>query len=215
MVGTGPGTGGAIAERFARARHIVVVTRRRGDETALLVEKIEQNGGVAHGLGCDARNEQQVVELVERVEHDIGPIQVAVHNIGANIRFPIRETTVRKYYKVWEMAALSGFLMGREVAKCMVPRGEGTILFTGATASVRGGNGFAAFAGAMHAKRALSQSMARELGPQGIHVAHVVIDGAIDTVLVRERFPDIVESRPSDGILNPADIAENYYQLHR
>ena len=97
----------------------------------------------------------------------------------------------------------------------MVPRGEGTILFTGATASVRGGNGFASFAGAMHAKRALSQSMARELGPQGIHLAHVVIDGAIDTVLVRERFPDIVESRPPDGILNPADIAENYYQLHR
>ena len=109
MVGTGPGTGGAIAERFARAGHIVLVTRRRGDETALLVEKIEQNGGVAHGFGCDARNEQQVVELVEMVERDIGPIQVAVHNIGANIRFPIRETTVRKYYKVWEMAALSGF----------------------------------------------------------------------------------------------------------
>ena len=215
VVGAGPGTGAAISERFARAGHVVVVTRRRGDETASLVEKIKQTGGVAYGLGCDARNEQAVMELVEKVERDVGPIQVAVHNIGPNIRFLIRETTVQKYYKVWEMAALSAFLVGREVAKSMVPRGEGTILFTGATASVRGGSGFAAFAGAMHAKRALSQSMARELGPKGIHVAHVVIDGVIDTELVRERFSDVIEARPPDGILNPADIAETYYQLHR
>ena len=214
VVGAGPGTGGAISERFARAGYVVVVTRRRGDETASLVEKIEQAGGVAYGLGCDARNEHAVVELVEKIEKDIGPIQVAVHNVGPNIRFPIQETTVQKYYKVWEMAALSAFLVGREAAKFMVPRGEGTILFTGATASVRGGNGFAAFAGAMHAKRALSQSMARELGPKGIHVAHVVIDGVIDTALVRERFADVIESRPPDGILNPGDIAENYYRLH-
>src|SRR3546814_2174060 len=106
---------------------------------------------------------------------------VAVFNIGANVNFPIAESTVRVYTKVWEMACLGGFLMGREAAKRMAPRGRGTIIFTGATASLRGGSGYAAFSGAKGALRMLAQSMARELGPQGIHVAHTVIDGAIDT----------------------------------
>jgi NAD(P)-dependent dehydrogenase (short-subunit alcohol dehydrogenase family) len=110
-----------------------------------------------------------------------GKREVAAFNIGGNVRFPIRETAARVYFTVWEMCAFAGFLMGREAAKVMLPRGRGTILFTGATASVRGGTGFAAFAGGKHSLRALSQSMVRELGPLGIHVAHVVIDAAIDT----------------------------------
>ena len=130
------------------------------------------------------------------------------------MRFPIRETTARIYFKVWEMACFAGFLMGREVAKAMVPRGRGTILFTGATASVRGGAGFSAFAGAKHALRALAQSMARELGPQGIHVAHVVIDGAIDTEFIRSNFPQRSALKDQDGILDPEAIAEAYWQLH-
>ena len=150
-----------------------------------------------------------------RIETDtFGPIEVAAFNIGANVRFPIRETTARVYFKVWEMACFGGFLMGREVAKAMVPRGRGTILFTGATASVRGSSGFAAFSGAKHALRALAQSMARELGPQGIHVAHVVIDGAIDTEFIRSNFPARAALKDRDGILNPEAIAEAYWQLH-
>ena len=135
-------------------------------------------------------------------------------NVGGNVRFPIRETTSRVYFKVWEMGCFAGFLMGREVAKVMVPRGRGTILFTGATASVRGGIGFAAFAGAKHGLRALAQSMARELGPQGIHVAHVVIDGAIDTEFIRANFPERAALKGREGILDPEAIAEAYWQLH-
>jgi NAD(P)-dependent dehydrogenase (short-subunit alcohol dehydrogenase family) len=145
----------------------------------------------------------------------LAPIEVAVFNIGANVRFTVAETTERIYRKVWEMGALAGFLMGREVAKAMLPRGRGTILFTGATASLRGSAGFAAFAGAKHALRALAQSMARELGPQGIHVAHVVIDGAIDTRFIAENFPERYARKAQDGILDPEHIAENYWQLHR
>ena len=136
-------------------------------------------------------------------------------NIGANVRFGITETTSRVYRKVWEMGAFAGFLTGREAARHMLPRGRGTIIFTGATASVRGGEGYAAFAGAKHALRALAQSMARELGPKGIHVAHAVIDGAIDTAFIRDNFPDRYALKAEDGVLQPADIAEAYWMLHR
>ena len=171
MIGAGDATGGAIARRFAREGFIACVTRRHADKLAPLVDAIEQEGGKARAFGSDARKEEEMVALVDTIEREVGAIEVAVFNIGANVRFPIRETTARVYFKVWEMACFGGFLMGREVAKRMVPRGRGTILFTGATASVRGGSGFAAFAGGKHALRALAQSMARELGPQGIHVA--------------------------------------------
>src|SRR6185312_6715567 len=132
-----------------------------------------------------------------------------------NVRFPIVETTAQVYRKVWEMAAFAGFLTGREAARHMLPRQRGTILFTGATASVRGGDGFSAFAGAKHALRALAQSMARELGPKNIHVAHVVIDGAIDTNFIRGMRPDVDEMRERDAILSPDAIAAAYVALHR
>src|SRR5699024_3287267 len=119
------------------------------------------------------------------------------------------------YRKVWEMAAFAGFLAGREAARVMVPRGRGTIIFTGATASIRGGSGFSAFAGAKFALRALAQSMARELGPQGIHVAHSIIDGAIDTAWIRDNFPERYQLKEQDGILNPEHIADAYWMLHR
>jgi len=152
---------------------------------------------------------------VRTIEREVGPIEVCVFNVGGNVRFPIRETTARVYTKVWEMAALAGFLAGREAAKVMVPRRRGTILYTGATASLRGGKGFAAFAGAKHALRALAQSMARELGPKGIHVAHVLIDGAIDTQFIAENFPERYALKAQDGILNPDHIADAYWQLHQ
>jgi NAD(P)-dependent dehydrogenase (short-subunit alcohol dehydrogenase family) len=156
-----------------------------------------------------------VTALFATIERNIGPIEVVSFNVGGNVRFPIRETTTRVYTKVWEMCALAGFFAGREAAKVMVPRQRGTILFTGATASVRGGSGYAAFAGGKHALRALAQSMARELGPEGIHVAHVVVDGAIDTAFTRERAPDTNDARKqAAAILNPDSIAETYWMLH-
>ncbi len=214
VVGAGDSLGGAVAKRFAREGYAACVARRNGDKLKSLVDAIEKEGGTAHPFGADARKEEVVKDLIETIERDIGAIEVAVCNVGGNVRFDVLETTTRVYSKVWEMACLSGFLVGREVAGRMVPRGHGTIIFTGATASVRGGPGYSAFAGAKHALRALAQSLARELGPQGIHVAHVVIDGPIDTPFVRENFPDMVKSRPPDGLLNPSDIAENYWMLH-
>ena len=214
VIGAGDATGGAIARRFAREGFTACVTRRNADKLAPLVARIESEGGKARAFGSDARKEEQMVALIDTIEREVGAIEVAAFNIGANVRFPIRETTARVYFKVWEMACFGGFLMGREVAKVMMPRGRGTILFTGATASVRGSTGFAAFSGAKHALRALAQSMARELGPQGVHVAHVVIDGAIDTEFIRSNFPERAALKDRDGILSPEAIAEAYWQLH-
>ena len=214
VVGAGDATGGAIARRFAREGYIACVTRRSVDKLAPLVAQIEAAGGKAVPFGSDARNEDEVIKLVEHIEREIAPIEVAVFNIGGNVRFGITETTTRVYTKVWEMAALAGFLMGREVAKVMLPRERGSIFFTGATASLRGRDGFAAFAGAKHALRALAQSMARELGPKGIHVAHLVIDGAIDTAFIRDTFPERYKLKEKEGIVDPDAIAEAYWQLH-
>lgn len=214
VIGAGDATGGAIARRFAREGYIACITRRHLDQLEPLAEQIRAEGGIAHPFACDARSEEQTVGLFERIERNIGPIEVMVFNIGANVRFSITETTERVYRKVWEMAALSGFLAGREAAKVMLERGRGTIIFTGATASLRGGKGFAAFASAKFALRALAQSMARELGPQGIHVAHPIIDGAIDTAFIRDNFPERYALKDEDGILDPEHIAEQYWQLH-
>ena len=195
------------------------VTRRSLDKLQPLLERIRADGGTAHGFASDARREEEVVALVEQIESTIGPIEVLVFNIGANVPCSILEETARKYFKIWELACLGGFLSGREVAKRMVAREglahKGTIIFTGATAGLRGGANFAAFAGAKHALRALAQSMARELGPRGIHVAHVVVDGAIDTAFIRDTFPERYALKEQDGILNPDHIADNYWMLHK
>ena len=214
VIGAGDATGGAIARRFAREGYIACVTRRSEDKLAPLVAQIKADGGEAYGFGSDAREEEAMVALFRKIETEIAPIEVAVFNIGANVRFGITETTARVYYKVWEMACFGGFLMGREAAKAMLPRGRGTIIFTGATASLRGREGFAAFAGAKHALRALAQSMARELWPKGIHVAHPVVDGAIDTEFIRSNFPERYAARDQGGIVNPDHIADVYWQLH-
>ncbi|MGE9760009.1 MULTISPECIES: SDR family oxidoreductase [Pseudomonadaceae] len=214
VIGAGDATGGAIARRFAREGYVACVTRRSADKLQPLVEQIRAEGGEAHGFASDARKEEAVIELVETIERDIGPIEAFVFNIGANVPCSILEETARKYFKIWEMACFSGFLTGREVAKRMVKRQRGTLLFTGATAGLRGASGFAAFAGAKHGIRALAQSMARELGPIGLHVAHVVVDGAIDTEFIRETFPERYALKDQDGILDPEHIADSYWYLH-
>lgn len=214
IIGAGDATGGAIARRFAREGFTLCITRRQQAALQPLADQIREAGGEAYPFRCDAREEEQMVELFDHIEAEIGEIAVVVFNIGANVHFSITETTTRVYRKVWEMAAMAGFLAGREAARVMLPRGRGTIIFTGATASLRGGSGFAAFSGAKFALRALAQSMARELGPQGIHVAHPIIDGAIDTDFIRDNYPERYALKDQQGILNPEHIAEQYWQLH-
>jgi NAD(P)-dependent dehydrogenase (short-subunit alcohol dehydrogenase family) len=215
VIGAGDATGSAVARRFAKEGYTVCVARRTEAALKPLVDQINVEGGRAVAFGLDARREDQVVNFFHHVEAEVGQIEVLVFNVGGNVRFPIVETTAQKYFKVWEMCAMAGFLAGREAARVMLPRGRGTMLFTGATASLRGAAGFAAFAGGKAALRALAQSMARELGPQGLHVAHVVIDGLIDTAFAREHFAQRVEEVGPDGILNPDHIAEAYWWLHQ
>jgi short-subunit dehydrogenase len=214
VIGAGDATGGAIARRFAREGLTACVVRRNADKLAPLVDAITAAGGSAKPFGVDARNEEAVIKLIDDVERDVGPIAVFVFNVGANVPSSILEQSATKYYKIWEMACFAGFLTAREAAKRMVTRERGTMIFTGATASMRGSANFAAFAGAKHALRALAQSMARELGPRGIHVGHVVVDGGIDTEFIRAQFPERYQLKERDGILDPDHIADNYWHLH-
>jgi NAD(P)-dependent dehydrogenase (short-subunit alcohol dehydrogenase family) len=215
VIGAGDATGSAIARRFAQEGYTVCVARRNEEALRPLVQQIRDQGGHAFAFGMDARREEQVVSFFNQIEAEVGQIETVVFNVGGNVRFPVLETSAQKYFKVWEMCAMAGFLAGREAARVMLPRGRGTLLFTGATASVRGTAGFAAFAGGKAALRALAQSMARELGPKGIHVAHVIIDGLIDTAFAREHFAQRVADAGPDGILNPDHIADAYWWLHQ
>jgi NAD(P)-dependent dehydrogenase (short-subunit alcohol dehydrogenase family) len=217
IVGAGDATGGAIAKAFAREGMVACVNRRSRNVAQLeaLAQSIRDEGYEAQSYPCDARVEDEVVAMVDAIERDVGPLAVAIFNIGANVHFSVLETSSQVYRKVWEMAAFAGFLMGREVAKRMVERQSGTIIFTGATASLRGGNGFSAFSGAKGALRMLAQSMARELGSQNIHVAHVVIDGGIDTAFIRGLRQDFDEAKAADKILSPDAIAAQYVMLHK
>lgn len=214
VIGAGDATGSSVARRFAKEGYMVCAARRTEAALGPLVESIQAAGGRALGFALDARREEAVTGFIDHIESTIGPIEVMVFNVGGNVRFPILETTTQKYFKVWEMCAMAGFLAGREAARVMVPRGRGTILFTGATASLRGAAGFSAFAGGKAALRALAQSMARELGPRGVHVAHVIIDGLIDTAFSRTNFADRVAAAGPQGILDPDHIADAYWWLH-
>lgn len=214
VIGAGDALGGAIARRFAREGLVAVPVRRKAGPLGELVAAIEAAGGRARGVACDARVEGEVRGLFERVEREVAPVEVCVFNAGAQHRAPVLGMSARIYRQVWESAAFAGFLAGREAARRMAPRGRGTLIFTGATASLRGGAGFASFAGAKHALRALAQSMARELGPRGVHVGHVVVDGMVDSRAVRERFPDEAAAAPEGGLLDPGHVADAYWTLH-
>lgn len=215
VIGAGDAIGSAIVRKFAEAGLTVCAARRNGDRLAPLVEELEQAGHRAHAYSCDARKEEAIMSLFANIEASIGELEVVVFNVGANVPMGILETDSRKFTKIWEMACFAGFLTGREAARYMAPRQRGTIIFTGATASVRGAAGFAAFASAKHGLRALAQSMARELGPQNIHVAHVVIDAAVDTQWIAENVPESAALKLKDGIVDPQDLAENYVMLYR
>ena len=214
IVGAGDGTGSAIAKRFAQAGFTVCVTRRTADASATLVQSIQAAGGRALAYQLDARREDEVIALFKKIENEVGSPEVVVFNVGGNVRLPLLEMTAEKYFKTWEMCAMAGFLVGREAARMLLPKGRGTILFTGATASLRGGVGFSAFAGGKAALRALAQSMAREFGPQGLHIAHVVVDGVIDSERVRNTQPERVAALGAQGLLKPDSIARAYLWLH-
>lgn len=220
VVGAGDYIGSAIARRFAAGGYTIAAGRRSGDKLAPLVEQIEAEGGGCRPFTLDARIEEAVVEFFARIEAEVGPLEVCVFNVGGNVSFPILETTERVFRKVWEMATYAGFLTGREAARHLLPRERGSIFFTGATASLRGGAGYAAFASAKAGLRALAQSMARELGPKNIHVAHLVVDAGVDTAWVRDRIREArgegaLERLPPDSLMRPDSIAETYWQLHR
>lgn len=215
IVGAGDFIGGAIARRFAAGGYTVVAGRRNGEKLAPLVEEITARGGRCVGRSLDARKEEDVAAFIDEAEA-LGPLEVCVFNVGANVNFPLLETTERVFRKVWEMACYAGFLSTREAARAMMPRGRGCIFLTGATAGMRGGPGYAAFASAKFGLRAVAQSAARELGPKGLHVAHLVIDSGVDTEWVRARRKERTGSDTfaPDELMRPESIADTYWNLH-
>jgi NAD(P)-dependent dehydrogenase (short-subunit alcohol dehydrogenase family) len=218
VIGAGDFIGAAIVKRFAAEGYIVFAGRRTPEKLAALVQSVEAEGGRCVGRALDARKEDEVAAFLKAAD-DTAPLEVCVVNPGANVQFPITETTERVFRKVWEMACYAGFLAGREAAKLMLARGRGTILFTGATASLRGGTGYAAFSSAKAGLRNVAQSMARELGPKNIHVAHLIIDAGVDTAFVRERIRErggeaALAALAPDQLMNPQSVADAYWYLH-
>jgi NAD(P)-dependent dehydrogenase (short-subunit alcohol dehydrogenase family) len=218
VIGAGDYIGSEIAKKFAAEGFTVFVGRRNGDKLAPLVKELERAGGKAFGRSLDARKEEEIVAFLSDADK-YAPLEVCVFNIGANVNFPLLETTERVFRKVWEMACYSGFLAGREAARLMLPRGRGSIFFTGATASLRGGVGFAAFASAKFGLRAVAQAAARELWPKNIHVAHLIVDSGVDTAWVRERIKEregqtALDNLDPNRLMPPAAVAEAYWQLY-
>ena len=218
VIGAGDYIGAAIAKRFAAEGFQVFAGRRNGEKLEPLKEQIEAAGGRCETRALDARSEEAVTAFLAEADA-AAPLEVCIFNVGANVRFPLLDTTERVFRKVWEMATYAGFLSGREAARLMLPRGQGSIFFTGATASVRGATGYAAFSAAKFGLRAVAQSMARELGPQNIHVAHLIIDAGVDTAFVRGRIAEargaeVLDALEPDTLMNPGSIAETYWQLY-
>jgi NAD(P)-dependent dehydrogenase (short-subunit alcohol dehydrogenase family) len=219
VIGAGDFIGSAIAKKFAAEGFTIFAGRRSAAKLEPLIAEIEAAGGDIFARGLDARKEDDIAAFLQSAD-DHAPLEVCIFNVGGNVNFPLLDTTERVFRKVWELACYAGFLSGREAARLMVPRGKGCIFFTGATASVRGGIGYAAFASAKSGLRAVAQAMARELGPQNIHVAHLVIDAGVDTAFVRERIrqkggDDAIARLDPDQLMHPTSVAEAYWQLYR
>ena len=226
VTGAGNGLGRAHALLLAsRGAKVVVndpggaVDGKGGGHAAAdkVVDEIKAAGGQVSARSLDARKEEDITAFLQEADRQ-APLEVCIFNVGANVNFPILETTDRVFRKVWEMACWAGFLAGRESARLMLPRGRGNIFFTGATASLRGGSGFAAFASAKFGLRAVAQSMARELGPKNIHVAHLIIDSGVDTAWVRERREQLWGKEAlnnPDLLMPPASVAASYWQLYQ
>ena len=219
LVGAGDAIGAAVARRFAKGGYTVCIGRRDGAKSQALVDELTSAGHRIHAFSVDARQESEVQALFTKVEKEIGPIEVCLFNAGSNVNKPLIETTEKLFFKAWELACYAGFLVGREAARVMTARGRGTILFTGATASLRGGKGFAAFASAKFGLRAVAQAMARELGPKNIHVVHLIIDAAVDSAAIHARLKAAsgIEAKDiaPDSLTKTDSIAEAYWFAHQ
>jgi len=218
LVGAGDAIGAAVARRFAHGGYTVCICRRDAAKSEGLVDELKAAGHRVHAFSVDARREEDVQKLFSDVEMNVGPIEVCLFNAGSNVNKPLLETTEKLFFKAWELACYAGFLVGREAASYMTKRGRGTMLFTGATASVRGGKGFAAFASAKFGLRAVAQAMARELGPKNIHVVHLLIDAAVDSEAIHQRMKAMtgIDARdiPADSLTKSSSIAEVYWFTH-
>ncbi|WP_315832387.1 SDR family NAD(P)-dependent oxidoreductase [Bradyrhizobium prioriisuperbiae] len=218
LVGAGDAIGAAVARRFAAGGFKVCIARREAAKSQALIDELKATGADVRAFSVDARNEEQVKALFAEVEDKVGPIEVCLFNAGSNVNKPLLETTEKLFFKAWELACFAGFLVGREAANHMLKRGRGTMLFTGATASVRGGKGFAAFSAAKFGLRAVAQAMARELGPQNIHVVHLLIDAGVDSEEIHRRYKAMrgidVTDIPPDSLTKTSSIAEAYWFVH-
>ena len=219
LVGAGDAIGAAVARRFALGGYKVCIARRDAAKSDALIVELKVEGCEVHAFSVDARQESEVQDLFARIEESIGPIEVCLFNAGSNVKKPLLETDAKLFLKSWELACLAGFLVGREAARCMTKRGHGTILFTGATAGMRGRSGFAAFSSAKFGLRAVAQAMARELGPRNIHVAHLVIDAGVDSAAIHARMKAAsgidAKEIPPDSLTKTSSIADAYWFVHR
>jgi NAD(P)-dependent dehydrogenase (short-subunit alcohol dehydrogenase family) len=218
LVGAGDAIGAAVARRFALGGYKVCIARRDAAKSDGIIVELRAEGCEVHAFGVDARQESEVQTLFARVEENIGPIEVCLFNAGSNVKKPLLETDAKLFLKSWELACFAGFLVGREAARYMTERGHGTILFTGATASMRGSSGFAAFSSAKFGLRAVAQAMARELGPKNIHVAHLVIDAGVDSAAIHARMKAAsgidAKEIPPDSLTRTSSIADAFWFAH-
>ncbi|OAN75640.1 short-chain dehydrogenase [Sulfitobacter sp. EhC04] len=217
LVGAGDAIGAAVARRFADGGYSVAIARRSAESSDELIADIAAAGGIARAYSTDVRDEEQVQKLFETVENDLGPVAVCLFNAGSNVSKPVQETSAKLFFKAWELACFGGFLVGREATRRMAERGAGTMLFTGATASIKGRTGFTAFASAKFALRGVAQAMAREMGPQNIHVAHLVIDAGVNSPAIHERMRAAgvdVDAIDPDSLVSTGSVAEAYWYLH-
>ena len=218
LVGAGDAIGAAVARRFAEGGYKVCVARRDAEKAKPLAEELRARGAEFHAFSVDARKQEEVQKLFAEIEKNVGPIEICLFNAGSNVNKPLLETTEKLFFKAWELACYAGFLVGREAAHYMSGRGSGTILFTGATASIRGGKGFAAFAAAKFGLRAVAQAMARELGPKNVHVVHLLIDAGIDSEAIHRRMKAAtgIEANdiPANSLTKMSSIAEAYWFAH-
>ncbi|HVS15658.1 MAG TPA: SDR family NAD(P)-dependent oxidoreductase [Thermoanaerobaculia bacterium] len=214
-VGAREGLGAALCRRFAAGGLRVWAAGRTPERLAAICEEIEQSGGAATPAVTDTTSEEQVIALFDRVEREGPPLEVVLYNAGDNRPVRFTEMEAAHFERSWRVGCFGGFLVGREAAHRLGPAGRGTVIFTGASGSLRGKPAFVAFAAAKAGLRMIAQGMARELGPRGVHVVHVVIDGGIAGDRILEGFPQLVEAKGEDGLLELDAIAETYWQIHR
>lgn len=211
VVGVGPGLGSSLAKKFSDENYDVGIMARNEDKLNDIQKNLEQTDGSVKPYPCDATDPDSVKTAFQNLRDDFGPPSVLLYNAGAYQPGSVLEIDPDRFEECWQVNCHGGFVTAREVLPDMLDSEEGTIIFTGATASLRGSDGFSALAVGKFGLRALAQSMAREFGPRGIHVAHVIVDGQIATPTNLGEFPD----RDEDSFLDPDAIAENYWQLHR